>query len=56
MKNKQFKARMDKAKKNYPKEYQELLDEVSEHIRIGDIPFKKDLIDIFFSKNNQDEG
>ncbi len=56
MKNKQFKTRMEKAKRNYPKEYQELLDEVSEHIRKGEIPFKKDLIDTFFSKNNQDEG
>lgn len=55
-KNKLFRVRMEKAKRNYPKEYQELLELLSDYIKKGDIPFKKDLIDIFFSKNNQDEG
>ncbi len=55
-KSKQFAARMMKAKRNYPREFQELRELLSDYIKKGSIPFEKELIDIFFSKNNQDEG
>lgn len=54
--SKQFSVRMMKAKRNYPREFQELRELLSDHIKKGPIPFEKDLIDTFFSKNNQDEG
>lgn len=55
-KNKQFAVRMMKAKRNYPQEFQELRELLSAYIKKGPIPFEKELIDIFFLKNKQDEG
>ena len=55
-KNKLFRVRMEKAKRNYPKEYQDLLELLSDYIKKGNITCKIDLIDILFSENNQDEG
>jgi hypothetical protein len=56
IKSKQFMVRMEKAKRNYPNEYQAMLDYVSDLIRKGDIPFRKGLIDTLFAENELDEG
>lgn len=53
MKDKRFKKRMESAKKNYPKEYQEMLENLAERLITFPSSLKKLCIDIFFNENNK---